>query len=170
MSLPYVMTIDLTTMTDSGPRVTTSDVGDTLWGMRRRPTAPAGVMALVIGFALASRASRVRARVLFMVLDSVAVVAAYSVAEVTYFRGHPSSLYWRHFALFLVMALLILLTANAAFGLYGRISRYAGIEEARQVLVSALPRSSSYSSGGHCGTWWTSSASRSRRYSWVAPS
>jgi FlaA1/EpsC-like NDP-sugar epimerase len=76
--------------------------------------------------------------VLFMVLDAVAVVAAYGVAEVTYFRARPPALYWRHFVLFLVLALLVHLAANGAFGLYGRIWRYAGIEEARQVLLSAL--------------------------------
>src|SRR6202165_1583283 len=89
------------------------------------------------GDRLASRASHVRARVLFMVLDAVAVVAAYGVAEVTYFRARPPALYWRHFVLFLVLALLVHLAANGAFGLYGRIWRYAGIEEARQVLLSA---------------------------------
>jgi FlaA1/EpsC-like NDP-sugar epimerase len=73
-----------------------------------------------------------------MVLDSVAVVAAYGVAEVTYFRSQPPAAYWRHFALFLVLALVIHLGANGVFGLYGRIWRYAGIEEARQVLLSAL--------------------------------
>jgi FlaA1/EpsC-like NDP-sugar epimerase len=73
-----------------------------------------------------------------MVLDSVAVVAAYGVAEVTYFRSQPPAAYWRHFALFLVLALVIHLAANGVFGLYGRIWRYAGIEEARQVLLSAL--------------------------------
>jgi FlaA1/EpsC-like NDP-sugar epimerase len=89
--------------------VTASDVGGTLWGMRR-----------------------------FIVLDSVAVVAAYGVVEVTYFRGRPPSLYWRHFALFLVLALLVHLGANRAFGLYGRIWRYSRLEEARRVLFSAL--------------------------------
>jgi FlaA1/EpsC-like NDP-sugar epimerase len=74
----------------------------------------------------------------FIVLDSVAVVAAYGVAEVTYFRGRPPSLYWRHFALFLVLALVVHLTSSGAFGLYGRIWRYAGLKEARQVVLSAL--------------------------------
>jgi FlaA1/EpsC-like NDP-sugar epimerase len=73
-----------------------------------------------------------------MVLDCVAVVAAYGVAEVTYFRDQPPALYWRHFTLFLVLALVVHLAANGAFGLYGRIWRYAGIEEARQVLLAAL--------------------------------
>jgi FlaA1/EpsC-like NDP-sugar epimerase len=73
-----------------------------------------------------------------MVLDAIAVAAAYGVAEVTYFRDRPPAGYWQHFALFLVLALALHLAGNWIFGLYGRIWRYAGIEEARQVLLSAL--------------------------------
>jgi FlaA1/EpsC-like NDP-sugar epimerase len=73
-----------------------------------------------------------------VVLDCVAVVAAYSITEVTYFMGRPPSLYWRHFALFLVLALVVHLAANRAFGLYSRIWRYAALEEARQVMFAAL--------------------------------
>jgi FlaA1/EpsC-like NDP-sugar epimerase len=73
-----------------------------------------------------------------MVLDAVAVAAAYGVAEVTYFRDRPPALYWQHFMAFLVLALLVHLVGNGVFGLYGRIWRYAGIEEARQVLLSAM--------------------------------
>jgi FlaA1/EpsC-like NDP-sugar epimerase len=83
------------------------------------------------------QASHVRARALFMVLDAVAVVAAYGVAEVRYFRGHSPALYWWHFTLFVVFALLVHLGANVVSGLYRRIGRYTGIEEARQVLLSA---------------------------------
>jgi FlaA1/EpsC-like NDP-sugar epimerase len=73
-----------------------------------------------------------------MVLDVVAVVVAYGVAMVTYFRDRPPALYWQHFLFFLVLALIVHLGANWGFGLYGRIWRYAGIEEARQVLLSAV--------------------------------
>ena len=90
------------------------------------------------GDRLASRASHVRARVLFMLLDAIAVAAAYGVAEVTYYRDRPPAGYWQHYALFLVLALAVHLSANWVFGLYGRIWRYAGIEEARQVLLSAI--------------------------------
>ncbi len=90
------------------------------------------------GDRLASRASHVRARALFMVLDALAVALAYGVAEVTYFRDRPPAGYWQHFSLFLVLVLVVHLGANWLFGLYGRIWRYAGIEEARQVVLSAL--------------------------------
>ena len=73
-----------------------------------------------------------------MVLDAVAVLAAYGVAIVTYFRDRPPALYWEHFTLFIVLALVVHLGGNWVFGLYGRIWRYAGIEEARQVMLSSL--------------------------------
>jgi hypothetical protein len=92
----------------------------------------------VRGDRVATWASRVRARILFIVLDAVVVTAAYGVAEVSYFRDKPPAIYWRHFALFLVLALVVHIGANWIFGLYGRIWRYAGIQEARQILVSTL--------------------------------
>ena len=90
------------------------------------------------GDRLASRASHVRARVVFTLLDVVAVAAAYGASEVAYFRDRAPAQYWQHFSMFLLLALAVHLTANWVFGLYGRIWRYAGIEEARQVLLSAL--------------------------------
>jgi FlaA1/EpsC-like NDP-sugar epimerase len=90
------------------------------------------------GDRLASRASHVRARVVFTLLDVIVVVAAYGASEVAYFRDRAPAIYWQHFSLFLILALAVHLGANWVFGLYGRIWRYAGIEEARQVLLSAL--------------------------------
>jgi len=90
------------------------------------------------GDRLASRASHVRARLVFMLLDVIAVAAAYGASEVAYFRDRAPAIYWQHFSMFLVLALFVHLVANWVFGLYGRIWRYAGIEEARQVLLSAV--------------------------------
>ncbi len=90
------------------------------------------------GDRLASRASHVRARVVFTLLDVIAVSAAYGASEVAYFRDRAPAIYWQHFSMFLILALSVHLVANWAFGLYGRIWRYAGIEEARQVLLSAV--------------------------------
>jgi FlaA1/EpsC-like NDP-sugar epimerase len=73
-----------------------------------------------------------------MVLDTVAVIVAYGIAEIAYFRDHPPSLYWRHFAAFAILAVVVHLACNTALGLYGRIWRHAGIEEARQVVLAAL--------------------------------
>jgi FlaA1/EpsC-like NDP-sugar epimerase len=90
------------------------------------------------GDRLASRASHVRARLVFMLLDVIAVAAAYGASEVAYFRDRAPAIYWQRFSMFLVLALFVHLVANWLFGLYGRIWRYAGIEEARQVLLSAV--------------------------------
>jgi len=88
------------------------------------------------GDRVASWASHIKARLLFMVLDAVAVVVAYGVAEVSYFRDHPPALYWRHFAVFALFAIGVHLGTNWVAGLYGRIWRYAGVQEARQVLLA----------------------------------
>ena len=107
----------------------------------RIKAAPSSVLVAlrrVRGDRLATKASHVRARLLFMILDVMGVAAGYGVAEVAFLRDRPPAEYWQHFFLFLALALVVHLGANWAFGLYGRIWRYAGIEEARQVLLSAL--------------------------------
>jgi FlaA1/EpsC-like NDP-sugar epimerase len=90
------------------------------------------------GDRVATWASHIRARLLFIVLDAVAVWVAYGVAEVTYWRDRPPALYWRHFIIFCAFALVLHLVINQMFGLYGRIWRHAGIEEARQVVFAAV--------------------------------
>jgi FlaA1/EpsC-like NDP-sugar epimerase len=72
-----------------------------------------------------------------MVLDLLCVFAGYGFAEVTYFRDKAPGLYWPHFATFFGLALVVTLAANHFFGLYGRMWRHAGAEEARQLVVSA---------------------------------
>ncbi|HEV3282534.1 MAG TPA: nucleoside-diphosphate sugar epimerase/dehydratase [Acidimicrobiales bacterium] len=86
---------------------------------------------------VAVRASRIRSRLVFTALDAVCVVAGYSVAQVIYFRDKAPGLYWQHLATFLVTALVVTLVANHVFGLYGRMWRHAGVEEARQLILSA---------------------------------
>ena len=87
---------------------------------------------------VAVAASHVRSVLLFVFLDALIVTAAYSVAEVVYFRDRAPSYYWQHFALFLATALVVQLSANRLLGLYGRMWRHAGVEEARQILLSVL--------------------------------
>ncbi len=89
------------------------------------------------GMRMAAWASHFRSRVLFMALDAIGVLAAYGVAEVTYFRDKPPAVYWRDFVVFVVMALVFHLVTNRVLGLYGRMWRHAGIEEARQVVLSS---------------------------------
>ncbi|MGO9344214.1 MAG: polysaccharide biosynthesis protein [Acidimicrobiales bacterium] len=90
------------------------------------------------GSRVAVAASHVRSGLLFVFLDAVIVIAAYSTAEVVYFRDKAPSYYWQHFALFLATALVVQLSANRLLGLYGRMWRHAGVEEARQILLSVL--------------------------------
>jgi FlaA1/EpsC-like NDP-sugar epimerase len=86
---------------------------------------------------VAIRASRVRSRLVFTLLDAICVVAGYSVAQVTYFRDKAPGLYWQYLVAFLAAALVVTLVANHVFGLYGRMWRHAGAEEARQLILSA---------------------------------
>jgi FlaA1/EpsC-like NDP-sugar epimerase len=85
---------------------------------------------------VAMAASRVRAAILFVVLDAVSVVIGYGLAEVTYFRDRAPSGYWVHFTEFLAIAVVVSIISNKMFGLYGRMWRHAGADEARQLVLS----------------------------------
>jgi FlaA1/EpsC-like NDP-sugar epimerase len=85
---------------------------------------------------LAVAASRIRAAILFVILDAVTVVIAYGMAEVTYYRHSAPSGYWLHFTGFLAVAVVVTILCNRMYGLYGRMWRHAGAEEARQLLIS----------------------------------
>jgi FlaA1/EpsC-like NDP-sugar epimerase len=82
-------------------------------------------------------ASRVRAGIVFLLLDLICVIAGYGLAEVTYFRGLAPAHYWMHFSGFLLVAVVVTLASNRLFGLYGRMWRHAGADEARQLVLSA---------------------------------
>ncbi len=84
------------------------------------------------------RASRIRSRLVFMVLDALCVVAGYGLAEISYFRDKAPGQYWQHFFSFILVALVVTITANHFFGLYGRMWRHAGADEARQLVLSAV--------------------------------
>jgi FlaA1/EpsC-like NDP-sugar epimerase len=85
---------------------------------------------------IAVLASRVRAGRLFMILDAACVVAGYSASEVIYYRHVAPAEYSSHFGEFVVLAVILTLVCNRVFGLYGRIWRHAGLEEARQMILS----------------------------------
>jgi len=85
---------------------------------------------------VAVAASRVRAAILFVVLDAIAVVIGYGLAEVAYFRNRAPVGYWFHFTGFLAVAVVVTIITNKLFGLYGRMWRHAGADEARQLLLS----------------------------------
>lgn len=82
-------------------------------------------------------ASRVRARLLFMLLDALCVVAAYSASEVFYWRHVAPTAYGWHFTVFVLFVVVLTLASNRAWGLYGRMWQHAGLEEARQMIFSA---------------------------------
>ena len=86
---------------------------------------------------VAVRASRVRARLIFVLLDTVCVLAGYGVAEVIYYRNRAPADYWHRFIAFAVLAVVVVLLCNHIFGLYVRMWRHAGAQEARQLLLSA---------------------------------
>jgi len=85
---------------------------------------------------VAIAASRVRAAAVFVLLDAVSVIVGYSLAEITYFHDRAPSGYWLHFSGFLGIAVVVTIVSNKVFGLYGRIWRHAGADEARQLLLS----------------------------------
>jgi len=86
---------------------------------------------------VAIRASRVRARLIFLILDAACVLAGYGLAEVIYFRNRAPADYWHRFIVFAVVAVFATLLSNHFFGLYVRMWRHAGAQEARQLLLSS---------------------------------
>jgi FlaA1/EpsC-like NDP-sugar epimerase len=82
-------------------------------------------------------ASRIRSRALFVFLDALILFASFSLAQLVYVRDTAPANYAEQFGAFLVVALAVQLTANHFFGLYRRMWRHAGIEEARQILLSS---------------------------------
>ena len=61
---------------------------------------------------VAVRASRIRSRMVFTLLDAICVVAGYGLAEVAYFRDKAPAHYWQHFLTFLVVALVLTLVGQ----------------------------------------------------------
>jgi FlaA1/EpsC-like NDP-sugar epimerase len=90
------------------------------------------------GARVAVAASHIRSVILFVLMDALIVVTAYAIAAVFYFRYRAPAHYWVHLALFLGTALVVQLVANRVFGLYTRMWRHAGIEEARQIFLAAV--------------------------------
>jgi hypothetical protein len=105
------------------------------------PTMTASTRATGLSENLSRRipvlASRVRAQLLFMVLDAACVLAGYSAAEVFYWRNVAPKEYGWHFELFVLMVIIVTLVCNQIYGLYGRMWRHAGLEEARQMILSS---------------------------------
>lgn len=86
---------------------------------------------------LAVRASRVRSRLIFILLDTACILAGYALAEVIYFRNQPPTDYGARFLVFAIVAVAAILLSNHIFGLYAQMWHHAGTQEARQLLLSA---------------------------------
>ncbi|MGH9018379.1 MAG: polysaccharide biosynthesis protein, partial [Acidimicrobiales bacterium] len=86
---------------------------------------------------LAMAASRVRSRALFVFLDALIIFTSYCLAQLVFVRDQAPTDYAEQFGAFLIVAIAVQLTANHFFGLYRRMWRHAGIEEARQILLSS---------------------------------
>lgn len=83
-------------------------------------------------------ATKVRSRLIFILLDTGIILAAYGLAEVASLRDRAPADYMHKLLVFLGVTLTVQLIANWSFGLYGRIWRHAGIEEARNIVLSCL--------------------------------
>jgi FlaA1/EpsC-like NDP-sugar epimerase len=84
----------------------------------------------------ASRASRVWSKLLFVFLDVFCVAGGYSAAAIVYFRQKAPTDYGRQFVTFVAAVIVLTLFTNQVFGLYGRMWRHAGVEEARQLMLA----------------------------------
>ena len=83
-------------------------------------------------------ATKVRSRMVFILLDVAVILAAYGLAEAASLRDRAPADYMHKLVVFLAVTLTVQLIANWCFGLYGRIWRHAGIEEARNIVLSCL--------------------------------
>ena len=70
-------------------------------------------------------------------LFALILAASYSLALLVYARHQEPAHYAGQFGAFVLVALGLQLAANHLFGLYGRMWRHAGIEEARQMVLSS---------------------------------
>ena len=86
---------------------------------------------------LAARlALRVRRNAPLALLDLGVIVFAYLAPLVLRFNGAVPANYWSNFRSFLPLVVLIHLSANYLFGLYGQMWRYASVQEARRVVLA----------------------------------
>jgi FlaA1/EpsC-like NDP-sugar epimerase len=74
----------------------------------------------------------------FILLDVAVILCAYGMAEAASLVDRAPAHYLYKLVLFLAVTLTVQLIANWCFGLYGRIWRHAGIEEARNIVLSCV--------------------------------
>ena len=81
---------------------------------------------------------RLRRDIPLAVLDGVVVVAAYTLPLVVRMDGEIPERYWEGLKAALPFLILLHLSANYLFGLYGQMWRYASVEEARRVVLAGM--------------------------------
>jgi FlaA1/EpsC-like NDP-sugar epimerase len=87
---------------------------------------------------LSVMATKVRSRMVFLILDGAVILTAYGLAEAASLWDRAPAHYLHKFVVFLLVTLSVQLVANWCFGLYGRIWRHAGIEEARNIVLACV--------------------------------
>ena len=115
-------------------RPSDDDMGDArAYGGGASEASPPG-----FGLRVARRASRIRTDVSSGLVDVVLTVGAYAAMLVLRFDGAVPPEFWRRFPRFVALAAAVHLAANASLGLYRRIWRHAGVQEARGVLLAGI--------------------------------
>jgi FlaA1/EpsC-like NDP-sugar epimerase len=91
---------------------------------------------------------RLRRDIPLAILDAVVVVTAYTVPLVVRIDGEIPERYWHGLRGSLPLLAVLHLAANFVFGLYGQMWRYAGVEEARRVVLAGITGLALVISGG----------------------
>lgn len=86
--------------------------------------------------ALPDYAAGIRADLSLAFIDLILVASGYLGALVLRFDGVVPQFWWHAFLRFVPVAVVVHFVANWVSGLYGKIWRHAGIEEARRLLMS----------------------------------
>jgi FlaA1/EpsC-like NDP-sugar epimerase len=89
-----------------------------------------------LGLRAARLAIRARSDVTLVLIDALVTAGAYAAMLVLRFDGAVPPEFWDRFPLFVVLAVAIHLAGNWMLGLYRRIWRHAGVQEARGVLLA----------------------------------
>ncbi|CAN5162692.1 nucleoside-diphosphate sugar epimerase/dehydratase [soil metagenome] len=85
---------------------------------------------------LASGAAKVRADLPLVAFDALLVAMAYTGVLMLRFDGAVPPRYWHNLVALMPLALAVHLTVNGITGLYGKVWRQAGVQEARHLLIA----------------------------------
>jgi FlaA1/EpsC-like NDP-sugar epimerase len=108
------------------PMAGSSDGGMTRSVWARAATATARTM------------TRFRADLPLAFIDALLVAGTYFVLFMVRFDFAPPARYWDEFRVFLAVAVVVTITANALWGAYGRTWEHASIEDARQLFLASF--------------------------------